>query len=77
MTTVAAAPTRHTGAGIARRADFHERQRLERAELEASGGAELPAEPDDVVQTSAADVLNGVEETAPNYTPRGHTLAFS
>ena len=67
MTSVAAAPTRHAGAGIARRAAFHERQRAERAELEATGGAVLPAETQDVTHVSASDVLDGVEEVGPNY----------
>ena len=44
MMAEAAAPARHKGMGIARRAAFHERQRTERAELEAEGGAVLPAE---------------------------------
>ena len=33
-------PWRHRGAGIERRAAFHERLRQERAEREARGGAE-------------------------------------
>ena len=36
MPSVAEAPTRHRGTGIARREAFHERQRAERAELEYS-----------------------------------------
>ena len=67
MTSVAAALTRHAGAGIARRTAFHERQRAERAELEATGGAVLPAETQDVTHVSASDVLDGVEEVGPNY----------
>ena len=67
MASVAAAPTRHAGAGIARRAAFHERQRLERAELEAGGGAVLPPETQ-VVQVRAVDVLDGVADAGPNYT---------
>eukprot|EP00966_Prymnesium_polylepis_P063142 1465784-Prymnesium_polylepis.1 len=34
---------RHTGAGVAQRAAFHERLRAERAEMEAHGGAIIPA----------------------------------
>ena len=64
----AAAPTRHTGTGIARRAAFHERQRAERAELEAAGGAVLPAEEVGVAQVDAVTVLEGVAECGPNYT---------
>ena len=37
MTSVAAEPTRHTGAGIARRTAFHDRQRAERVEVEVVG----------------------------------------
>ena len=59
---------RHTGAGIARRAAFHERQRAERAEIEAAGGAEVPAEVEGVASVSATDVLDGVAEAGPNYT---------
>ena len=50
MSSVAVAPTRHVGAGIARRAAFHERQFTERAEREATGGAVLSAETQDVVR---------------------------
>ena len=67
MASVAAAPTRHTGAGIARRAAFHERQRAERAELETARGAVLPPETQ-MVHVRAVDVLNGVAEKGPNYT---------
>ena len=59
---------RHTGAGIARRVAFHERQRAERAEIEAAGGAEVPAEVEGVASVSATDVLDGVAEAGPNYT---------
>ena len=50
----AAAPARHTGTGIARRAAFHERQRAERAELEAAGGTVLPVEKEGVALVDAA-----------------------
>ena len=36
MASEAATPMRHEGAGVARRAAFHERLRAERAELEAA-----------------------------------------
>lgn len=49
LATMTEAVTRHTGVGIARRAAFHERLRAERAELDAAGGAVLPAETDNVV----------------------------
>ena len=68
LATMTEAVTRHTGVGIARRAAFHERLRAERAELDAAGGAVLPAETDDVVQVDALDVLNAVAEVGPNYT---------
>ena len=65
----AAAPTRHeAGAGVARRAAFHERLRAERAELEAAAGAGLPPETDDVALVRAVDVLDGVAEAGRNYT---------
>ena len=68
MAAVAAAPTRHVGAGIARRAAFHERQRAERAELEAAGGAVLPPENTNVAHVRESNVLDGVAESEPNYT---------
>ena len=37
-------PVRHTGAGVARRQAFHERQRAERAQQDAAGAVVLPAE---------------------------------
>ena len=64
----AAAAARHTGTGIARRAAFHERQRAERAELEAAGGTVLPEEKEGVALVNAATVLEGVDEYGPNYT---------
>jgi len=51
MPSVAEAPTQHRGTGIARREAFHERQRAERAELEAAGDMVLPAEEEVVVVT--------------------------
>ena len=68
MASEAAAPTRHEGAGVARRAAFHERLRAERAELEAAAGAGLPPETDDVALVRAVDVLDGVAEAGQNYT---------
>ena len=68
MASEAAAPTRHEGAGVARRAAFHERLRAERAELEAAAGAGLPPETDDVALVRAVDVLDGVAEAGRNYT---------
>ena len=68
LATMTEAVTRHTGVGIARRAAFHERLRAERAELDAAGGAVLPAETDNVVHVDALDVLNAVAEVGPNYT---------
>ena len=58
---------RHTGTGIARRQAFHERQREERVELEAAGGAVLPAEKEGIALIDAATVLGGVDEYGPNY----------
>ena len=52
----AQAAARHTGGGIARRAAFHERQRAERAELEAAGEAVLPPETQQVVHVLAVDI---------------------
>ena len=66
--TMTEAGTRHTGAGIARRAAFHERLRAERAELDTAGGAVLPAETDNVVHVDAMDVLNTLAEVGPNCT---------
>ena len=60
-------PVRHTGAGVARRQAFHERQRAERAQQDAAGAEVLPAEADDVSQVSAAVVLDSVAESGPNY----------
>ena len=60
MASEAAAPTRHEGAGVARRAAFHERLRAERTELEAAAGAGLPPETDDVALVRAVDVLDGI-----------------
>ena len=68
MASEAAAPTRHEGAGVARRAAFHERLRAERAELEAAAGAGLQPETDDVALVRAVDVLDGVAEAGQNYT---------
>ena len=65
--TMAEAAARHTGTGIARRAAFHERQRAERAELEAAGGTVLPEEKEGVALVDAATVLDGVDEYGPNY----------
>ena len=59
---------RHTGAGVARRAAFHERRREERAQLEANGGVQLEAEVENVELVSAATVLEGIAEVGPNYT---------
>ena len=42
--TSATPPTRHVGAGIARRDAHHERQRRERAEVEAQAELEAPGE---------------------------------
>ena len=65
---MAEAAQSHTGGGVARRVAFHERQRAERAELEARGGLHVPAEDGlHAHDMSAVDVLAGVAEAGPNY----------
>ena len=59
---------RHTGAGIARRAAFHERMRQERAQLEATGGVQLEPEVENVELVSAATLREGIAEAGTNYT---------
>ena len=56
----------HTGAGVARRAAFHERRREELATLQAEG-LELPAEASNVEHISAAQLLEQVTEVGSNY----------
>ena len=58
------APVRHTGAGVARRAAHHERQRSELAlvEAETGQGELLPADDADVVLVPAGTLLEGVAE---------------
>ena len=58
---------RHTGAGVARRAAFHERLRAEHAEMEAHVGAIIPAD-HGVTMVRASEVLDQVPESLPNYT---------
>ena len=58
---------RHTGAGVARRQAFHERQRNERAELEEQGGVQLAAETSAIASVRAIDMLDEVAEVGPNY----------
>ena len=62
-----AGAVRHTGAGIARRQAFHERQRAEREELEVQGAAQLPAETSSMLSVRAIDMLDKVAEVGPNY----------
>ena len=62
-----AGAARHTGAGIARRQAFHERQRAEREELELQGGVQLPTETSAVASVRAVDMLDEVAEIGPNY----------
>ena len=58
---------RHTGAGVAWRAAFHERLRAERAEMEAHVGTIIPAD-HGVTMVRASEVLDQVPESLPNYT---------
>ena len=48
--------TTHTGAGVARRAAFHDRRREELTRLQAEG-LELPAEASNVEHVNAAQLL--------------------
>jgi hypothetical protein len=57
----------HTGVGVARRAAFHDRLRAERAEMEAHGGAIIPAD-HGVTMVRASEVLDQVPESLANYT---------
>ena len=52
----------HTGVGVARRAAFHDRLRAERAEMEAHGGAIIPAD-HGVTMVRASEVLDQVPES--------------